>query len=111
VNRARLLVVAAPVDEKGLQARARRLREQGFAVVGPEASKKDVPLTRRQIQVLRGIAMGRSTTEIAYELKVSGKTVETHRMLLMKRLRIHRIAELVRYALRRGVLPASWLLD
>ena len=63
-------------------------------------------LTSRQREILQLIAEGRTTKEIADLLYVSVKTVETHRLQLMKRLNIHDIAGLVRYAIRMGlVLP------
>ncbi|PDW00832.1 response regulator [Candidatus Viridilinea mediisalina] len=65
-------------------------------------------LTPRQREVLRLIAEGRTTREIAQTLTISAKTVETHRTLLMERLNIHDIAGLVRYAIRVGlVLPGE----
>lgn len=63
-------------------------------------------LTPRQREVLQLIAEGHTTQEIARTLKISVKTVETHRAQLMERLQIHDIAGLVRYAIRVGlVLP------
>lgn len=63
-------------------------------------------LTSRQREILQLIAEGRTTKEIADLLYVSVKTVETHRLQLMKRLNIHDVAGLVRYAIRMGlVLP------
>ena len=62
------------------------------------------PLTPRQLQVLRGIAAGKTTKAIARTLGISAKTVETHRSLLMERLSIRDVAGLVRYALRRGIV-------
>ena len=47
---------------------------------------------------------GYSTKKIARTLKISVKTVETHRMQLMERLDIHDIAGLVRYAIRVGLV-------
>jgi len=63
------------------------------------------PLTPRQREVLKRIAEGRSTKEIAYELKLSVKTVETHRAQIMERLGIRDVAGLVRYAMRVGLVP------
>jgi DNA-binding NarL/FixJ family response regulator len=63
-------------------------------------------LTPRQREVLRLIASGYTTKEIAQSLHISIKTTETHRAQLMKELDIHDIAGLVRYAIRVGmVLP------
>jgi len=61
-------------------------------------------LTPRQREVLQLIAEGYSTKKIARTLKISVKTVETHRMQLMERLDIHDIAGLVRYAIRIGLV-------
>jgi DNA-binding NarL/FixJ family response regulator len=69
------------------------------ASAGPE------PLTPRQREVLKRIAEGRSTKEIAFELNVSVKTVETHRAQIMERLGIRDVAGLVRYAMRAGLVP------
>jgi DNA-binding NarL/FixJ family response regulator len=71
--------------------------------VGGEAAA-DV-LTTRQREVLRLVAGGKSTKEIAYDLNLSVKTVETHRAQIMERLGIRDVAGLVRYALRTGLVP------
>lgn len=63
------------------------------------------PLTPRQREVLKRIAEGRSTKEIAYDLQLSVKTVETHRAQIMERLGIRDVAGLVRYAMRTGLVP------
>ena len=57
-------------------------------------------LTPRQREILQMIAEGKSTKEIAFVLKVSKKTIETHRASLMDRLGIHDVAGLVIYAVR-----------
>jgi DNA-binding NarL/FixJ family response regulator len=62
-------------------------------------------LTARQREVLRLVAAGKSTKEIAFDLKLSVKTVETHRAQIMERLGIRDVAGLVRYALRTGLVP------
>ena len=64
-------------------------------------------LTPRQREILRLIAEGHTTQEIAQALMISVKTVETHRAQLMQRLGIFDIAGLVRYALRTGVIVDS----
>ena len=69
----------------------------------PEAGPYD-QLTPRQREIQQLIAEGRSTKEIAQVLSVSVKTVETHRAQLMKRLDIHDVAGLVRYAIRTGLI-------
>jgi DNA-binding NarL/FixJ family response regulator len=62
------------------------------------------PLTMRQRETLRLIASGKNTKEIAFQLGISVKTVETHRAELMRRLGIHDVAGLVRYALNAGLV-------
>lgn len=64
-------------------------------------------LSRRQRQVLQLLTSGRSTREIALDLHLSIKTVETHRAQLMSRLDIHDLAGLVRYAVRVGIVSSA----
>lgn len=61
-------------------------------------------LTARQREVLKMIADGQATKEIAQRLSISVKTVETHRAQIMDRLDIHDVVGLVRYALRIGLV-------
>ena len=61
-------------------------------------------LSRRQREVLQLLSMGCSTREIARRLRLSAKTVETHRAAVMKRLGIRQLANLVRYSLRVGLI-------
>lgn len=62
------------------------------------------PLSARQRQVLQLISEGLTSKEMAQALHISFKTVETHRCHIMKKLDIHDIAGLVRYAINRGML-------
>jgi DNA-binding NarL/FixJ family response regulator len=66
----------------------------------------DDPLSHRERHVLQLVAEGRSTKEVALELGVAFKTVESHRTRLMRKLDIHNTAGLVRYAIRRGLVRA-----
>jgi two-component system, NarL family, response regulator NreC len=61
------------------------------------------PLTSREREVLQLISEGQTTKEIAWRLGLSAKTVESHRIRLMRKLDIHETATLVRYAIRRGL--------
>jgi DNA-binding NarL/FixJ family response regulator len=61
-------------------------------------------LTPRQREILQLVAEGYSSKKIAQQLGLSVKTVDTHRAQLMNRLGMHSIQELVRYAIRVGVL-------
>ena len=72
----------------------------------PEASSLDA-LTSRQREILQMVAEGKSTKEIAFELDVSVKTVETHRAALMERLDIRDVAGLVMYAVRHGLVSVD----
>jgi len=60
-------------------------------------------LTRRERDVLRGIARGRTNKEIAAELGIGSRTVETHRESLMRKLGIRTVAGLTRLALEQGL--------
>ncbi len=64
----------------------------------------DDPLTSRQREVVRLLARGHTNQEIAERLVLSVRTVETHRAHVMQKLRISTRAELVRYAMDRGLL-------
>ena len=61
-------------------------------------------LTDRERDVLKLVAEGYSTQEIATMLVITGKTVEGHRTSLMAKLGIHNRTELIKYALRKGII-------
>jgi len=61
------------------------------------------PLTSREREVVQRIAEGQTTKEIAADLGLGVKTVESHRINAMRKLDIHETATLVRYAIRRGL--------
>ena len=84
---------------------ADRMRKR-FPVTGLTQSKSPLDqLTSRQREILQLIAEGQNTKEIAELLKLSPKTVEYHRLKLMETLNLHDIPNLVRFALRMGVIP------
>lgn len=62
------------------------------------------PLTSRERQILQLIAEGQSSKDIANLLSISTKTAEAHRARIMRKLDLHGTANLVRYAIRRGLL-------
>ncbi|MCF8168061.1 MAG: response regulator transcription factor [Rhodoferax sp.] len=64
-------------------------------------------LTPRQLEVLRLVAQGLSSKDIARRLAVSVKTVDSHRSGLMKQLDIHEVTGLVRYAIHTGLIQAG----
>ena len=67
-----------------------------------DTSDSDV-LSDREREVLQLLAEGKSTKQIALKLHISNKTVETHRRQIMNKLDIHTIAQLTKYAIRRGL--------
>ncbi len=69
-----------------------------------QRSMTDDALSPREVEVLRLIALGHTSVEIARKLHLSPRTVETHRARIHGKLGLATRAELVRYALRRGLL-------
>ena len=65
------------------------------------------PLSEREREVLRLLALGHTNQEIAKMLYISVRTAETHRAHIMQKLRLTTRAELVRHALRQGLLDES----
>ncbi len=86
---------------------ARKLLEEYLQKVqnGEESQSYD-GLTDREQEVLKLIAEGRSNREIADTLSLSVRTVQAHRAHLMGKLHMHDRTELVRYAIRKGLIPA-----
>jgi DNA-binding NarL/FixJ family response regulator len=68
-----------------------------------EAAPRD-PLTRRELEVVKLIAEGHTSEEIAGELVISRKTVDHHRAKILDKLGMRNGAELTRYAIRRGLV-------
>lgn len=64
-------------------------------------------LSEREREVLRLIAEGNTTAEIAALLYLSPHTVQTHRDHIMNKLNLHRKAELIKYAIRKGLVDAE----
>jgi two-component system, NarL family, response regulator NreC len=76
-------------------------------VVNAYLSKTELPvdpITSREREVLQLIAEGKSTKDIASLLGISVKTADSHRSRLMRKLDIHEVASLVRYAVRKGLV-------
>lgn len=74
-----------------------------------EAARRaaDDPLSEREREVLRLLALGHTNQEIAKQLYISVRTAETHRAHIMQKLGLGTRAELVRYALANGMLDES----
>ena len=64
----------------------------------------DSLFSRREVEVLRAVALGFTTREISKELKVSQKTVQTYRERIYKKLALQTRADLVHYALAHGLI-------
>lgn len=63
-------------------------------------------LTSREREVVRLIAEGKSSKDVGEALDMSVKTVETHRANVMRKLQVHSVSELVRYAIRNEIVEA-----
>ena len=74
------------------------------AEIDPRAGADDDPLSEREREVLRLLALGHTNQEIAKMLYISVRTAETHRAHIMQKLRLSTRAELVRHALAHGLL-------
>lgn len=72
----------------------------------PDAETGLQALSPRQREILKAIVIGRTTKQIAYDLGLSIKTIETHRAQIMERLDIHDVAGLVRFSIRIGLISA-----
>lgn len=68
-------------------------------------------LTPREREVVQLLAEGRSSKEVALVLNLSVKTAETHRTNIMRKLGLHSVADLVRYAIRNNIVPLAILDD
>jgi two-component system, NarL family, response regulator NreC len=82
--------------------------ELGARLVAAETEEQrraaEDPLSEREREVLRLLALGHTNQEIAKQLYISVRTAETHRAHIMQKLRLGSRAELVRYALAHGLL-------
>lgn len=76
-------------------------------ILGPAIDQPDPnqtnPLTNREREILRHIADGFSNKEIAAILSIGVRTIETHRERVMRKLNIHNVAGLTRYAIKKGL--------
>lgn len=93
------LYLSSPLSQRAVEAYARRAQE---APADPYDS-----LTTRERQVLQLVAEGCTNAEVGERLHISPRTVETHRARLMDKLGLGSHAELIRYAIRRGLGPGT----
>ncbi len=86
-------------------AAGRKVVAPGLTMPGPQEQESDFDkLTQREREVLQYIVQGKSNKEIANILGLSANTVAVHRANLMQALGIHRTADLVVYAIRKGLV-------
>jgi DNA-binding NarL/FixJ family response regulator len=85
--------------------RALHRGEQYFNPAAVKRGGRLASLTPRERDVLRGIVQGKTNKEIAAELEISSRTVESHRESLMSKLGVHHVAALTRLALEEGIAP------
>jgi DNA-binding NarL/FixJ family response regulator len=112
------LLKSAASDELG---KAIAVVIRGETYISPELARKSLleygktstdrarldTLSPRQREILKLVADGLNTKEIAGHLNISAKTVETHRAELMQRLNIHDVAGLVRFAIKMGLVDVE----
>lgn len=97
-------VVAVLENRAFFSSKISELVLQGFLKTAPGLKKEDQQaLTPREREVLELLAEGKSSKEIASTLGSSSSTVETQRANIMRKLDLHSIAELVRYAIREHI--------
>ena len=70
------------------------------------ADKHGELLSPRQAEIFKLMALGLSTKAVAFELKISAKTVDVHKQAFMRRLGLKSMVGLVKYAIRSGLVPA-----
>jgi len=74
---------------------------------GAGAAKKSASrVTSRENEIIQRLSEGKSSKEVAVLLDISVKTVETHRANIMRKLELHTLSELVRYAIRNQIIEA-----
>jgi two-component system response regulator NreC len=99
---------AAAKGEKFFSPRISQLMADGYVKRvekgTPDSPQGDVPLTRREREVLALVASGLTNQQIADQLFISPRTVDTHRTNIMQKLDIHDLANLVRYAIEHGII-------
>lgn len=80
--------------------------ELGGALLRPQSQDPSEPLSKRELEVLRLIGLGHTNSEISAKLFLSVRTVESHRARIHEKLGVSGRAELVRYALDRGLIDS-----
>jgi two-component system response regulator NreC len=89
--------LSAPLSERAIEVYMQKAQETPL-----DAYEE---LTNREREVLHLVAAGHSNAEIAEQLSISSRTVETHRANMMHKLNLNSQTDLIRYALKRGIIP------
>ncbi len=89
--------LSPPLSEHKIEAYIQKAKN---AILDPYEA-----LTVREREILHLVAEGYTSPEIAKRLSISPRTVEAHRRNFMRKLELHSQTDLIRYALRRGILP------
>ncbi len=79
--------------------------EASVAESSPDRGSEKIVLAAREREILQLLAEGHSSPEIAGRLHISTSTVDSHRRNIMKKLDVHSVAELTKYAIREGLTP------
>ena len=90
------------VSQMVLEGFLNREKQRSEIEYEPDASGE--VLTAREREVIQLLAEGRTSKEVAVTLNLSVKTAETHRTNLMRKLGLHSVADLTRYAVRNGIV-------
>ncbi len=94
----------AVAEDQNPQALSRIIPDLRALAVSNQAYTRGAVLTPREQEVIRLLAEGRTVREVASELLLSVKTVEAHKLNLMRKLDIHNRASLIEYAVEKGLI-------
>lgn len=76
-------------------------------IINPDTGSSEIPLSDREKQILQLVAESYSTKEIASKLSISVRTVDNHRTNIMRKLNLHDVAALTRYAIKNDLISLN----
>ncbi len=79
------------------------------AIATAKAAGKPSPLSKREQQIIQAVALGHTNSEIAEQLNLSVRTIESHRARILRKLDLSTRADLVHYAIANGLFDSSKL--
>ena len=91
--------LSPPLTEQALQAYSEKINSRSLDPYDA--------LTDREREVLQLLAEGKNRSAIATSLSISPRTVDTHRTNFMRKLNLHNQANMIRFAMERGIIPAA----